>query len=478
MPELFLRGVEVDGRAVDVRVAGPTIAEVGPALRPSDDAEVIEGHGGALLPGLHDHHIHLLATAAARASVPVGPADVQDRAGLATALHRADAALPAGRWLRAVGYHEAVAGDLDRTALDVLLPRRPLRVQHRSGARWTLNSAAMVALGLSLDAGAPGVSGGPGASGAERDAQGHLTGRLHRGDAWLRDRLPRDEPPDLAALSGALAGCGVTGVTDATPFRAIADLDAVAEAAGSGALPQRVVAMGGPALAGATFPAALERGPVKLVIDDGDYPALDALAEQIAAAHRHRLPVAIHCVTRTSLVLALAAWDTAGSQVGDRIEHGSVIPPELHATIAGHQLTVVTQPGLVAERGDQYLTDVDADDLPHLYPCRSLLRAGIAVAASTDAPYTDIDPWAAMRAAVTRTTTRGAVLAPGEAVTPARALQLFLGAPSRPAGPPRLVRPGQPSDLCLLAEPLEAILRRLRADDVIWTCVRGEPVGT
>ncbi len=467
MRELLLRQVEVDGHVVDVRVAGPTITQVGASLRPSDGAEVIDGHGGALLPGLHDHHIHLLATAAGRTSVPVGPTDVGDRSGLAATLQKADAALPTGRWLRAVGYHEAVAGDLDRTALDALVPHRPLRVQHRTGARWTLNSAAIDALDLEAN----------GAPGAEHDALGRLSGRLHRGDAWLRDRLPRDEPPDLADLGAALARYGVSGVTDATPFREVDDLDTLADAVTTGALPQRVVAMGGSELAGAAFPVELQQGPVKIVIDDGDYPALDALTDQISTAHRHRRPVAIHCVTRTSLVLALAAWDTIGSQEGDRIEHGSVIPPELHATIAGHRLTVVTQPGFVAERGDQYLTDVDPDDLPHLYPCHSLLRAGIGVAASTDAPYTDIDPWAAMRAAVTRTTIGGVALGADEAVTPLQALELFLGPPDRPGGPPRTIAPGQPSDLCLLDAPLEIVLRQLGADHVILTCVRGTPTG-
>jgi predicted amidohydrolase YtcJ len=460
--ELFLRDVAVDGRRVDVRARGGAIAEVGAGLRPGPGAEVMDGRGGALLPGLHDHHIHLLATAAARASVSVGPGDVEGEVGLVAALRRADAALPHGRWLRAVGYHESVAGDLDRALLDALVPHRPLRVQHRGGARWTLNSAAIDA--VDLEGAAP--------PGAERDAHGRLTGRLHRTDAWLRDRLPHDEPPDLAGLGTALCQCGVTGVTDATPFHRLADLDALADAAATGALPQRVVVMGGPELAGAAFHGPLAPGPVKLVIDDADYPELDTLARQMSDAHRHHRPVAVHCVTRTSVVLALAAWEIAGAPPRDRIEHGSVIPPALHGSMAALGLTVVTQPGFIADRGDQYLADVDPDDLPHLYPCRSLLAAGIRVAGSTDAPYSDIDPWAAIRAAANRTTAGGSVISAVEAVPPMRALQLFLGPPDNPGGPPRTVTPRAPADLCLLGLPLEPALRRLAADDVVWTCVR------
>ena len=116
-----------------------------------------------------------------------------------------------------------------------------------------------------------------------------------------------------------------------------------------------------------------------------------------------------------------------------------------------HRLTVVTQPGFVAERGDDYLRDVDADDLPHLYPCRSLLDDGIPVAGSTDAPYTGADPWRAVAAATTRRTAEGHVVGPGEAVPARRALGLFLGDPHDPGGPARRVAPGEPADLCLLA---------------------------
>ena len=62
---LLIRDAELDGRRVDVRCAGGLVAEIGERItrRPGD--EVLEAGGGALLPGLHDHHLHLLAMAAA-----------------------------------------------------------------------------------------------------------------------------------------------------------------------------------------------------------------------------------------------------------------------------------------------------------------------------------------------------------------------------------------------------------------------------
>ncbi len=51
---------------------------------------------------------------------------------------------------------------------------------------------------------------------------------------------------------------------------------------------------------------------------------------------------------------------------------------------------MVTQPGFIAVRGDDYYRDVDPDDLAHLYPFASLVAAGIRVHASSDAPF---GPW-------------------------------------------------------------------------------------
>ena len=473
MLRTLLREVEVDGRVVDVELAGDRIAAIGRDVRPAGEVAVVEGGGGALLPGLHDHHIHLLATAAARASVAVGPGDVRDRAGLRAAFRRADAALAPTAWIRAVGYHERVAGDLDRSDLDALVPGRPVRVQHRTGARWTLNTAALLAAGIEAADGTPRPI--PDGIGVELDETGRATGRLHRSDAWLRERLPDAPAPDLASLGSALARLGVTGVTDTTPCTELSAFRPLVEAVGTGALPQRVVVTGGVELAGADLPEAVTAGPVKLVIDDAAYPALDELVAGMATAHRHGRPVAVHCVTQTALVLALAAWKEAGAAPGDRIEHGSVVPPEVVPDIARLGLTIVTQPAFVAERGDDYLVEVDPEDLPHLYRCARLRAAGIEVAGSTDAPYTDIDPWSAMRAAVTRTTREGRVIGGEEAIAPEAAIGLFLGRPDRPGGPPRRVAVGEPADLCLLAVPMAEVQRRLRADDVRWVCVAGRP---
>jgi predicted amidohydrolase YtcJ len=457
---MLIARAEIGGRGpLDVRIAGGRVAEVAPDLPRRRGEEVLDAAGAALLPGLHDHHLHLLSLAAAERSLDCGPPGVRTRAELARAL------APHARgdgWLRGVGHHESAAGELDRRALDAWVPGRPLRIQHRSGALWIFNSAAVERLGLAR-AEHPGI---------ERDERGEPTGRLFRADAWLREQLDAGDPPDLAAVGRGLARVGVTGVTDATASNGPAELAHLVAACERGALPQRVLALGGAALP-ALRHDRVATGALKLHLDDSALPDPDALADRISGAHAAGRAVAIHCVTRAEGVLAAAALAAAGARPGDRIEHAAVAPPELVELLARLGVTVVTQPGFVRARGDAYAHDVEPADRPWLWRARGLRAAGVALAAGTDAPFGDPDPWLALRAAVERRTAGGAPLGRDEALPPEEALDLFLAPLDAPGGPPRRVEPGVPADLCLLDRPWRAARRALSRDLVAATWCDG-----
>ena len=74
---------------VDVRCADGSIVEIGRDLAPISGEAEIDAAGGALIPGLHDHHIHLTALAAARSSIACGPPEVGDRSQLRDSLRAA-----------------------------------------------------------------------------------------------------------------------------------------------------------------------------------------------------------------------------------------------------------------------------------------------------------------------------------------------------------------------------------------------------
>lgn len=448
---MILRDAEIGGLRGDVRIEGDRVAGFGPRTQRRPGEEAIDARGGALLPGLVDHHIHLLALAAAEASVRAGPPAVRDGGALAAALERAETG--PGGWVRGVGYAESVAGLLDAKTLDLLHARRPVRLQHRSGALWILNSLAMARLGLH-SVSHPGI---------ERDDAGHPTGRLWRADALLRDRLP-SEPPDLARTAARLAGYGITTLTDATPDLDDSTVRLLARGVSDGRIPQRLHLLGAPS--GLDLPEGMTAGPAKIVLADSGLPSLPDLTARIAAEHARGRAVAVHCVTREALIMLAAALTDAGPLPGDRIEHGALIPRELLEELRALGVRVITQPGFLADRGDDYLNGVPAEDHQDLYRYGELLRAGIPVVPSSDAPYGPADPWQVIVAARDRRTAAGRVISPREKVTAGRALAGYLTPPGDPGGRPRTVRPGMVADLVLLDRPLRRALAAPSADHV------------
>ncbi|HQR02914.1 MAG: amidohydrolase family protein [Proteobacteria bacterium] len=460
---MLIRGADLWGHGLgDLRVAGGRIAALGQGLVHAPGEALVEARGGALLPGLHDHHIHLLAWAAAQASVACGPPAVADESALISALRQAAARLPPGAWLRGVGYHESVAGEIDRDWLDQALrdyPEVPVRIQHRGGRLWIFNSRGLDAIGDSTE-------------GPFEYREGRCTGRLYEGDAWLRTRLP-GQRSSLAAVSTYLARRGVTSVTDTTPGNDAAAYEHFAQTQVRGELRQRLVVMGGEDLAHGVALDCLRPGPCKIHLLESNLPDFDATVARIAASHALGRSVAVHCVTRTELHFTLAALEAAGTLAGDRIEHGAVVPPDALSMIARLGLSVVSQPAFITERGDQYLSDVDPDDRPWLYRLRGLVDAGIALAAGSDAPYGSADPWGAMAAAVSRRTRAGAYIGTAEALNPDQALALFRPDPFSPLAMPALTV-GMPADLCLLDRPWSAAAADMDKVEVCATWRDGE----
>ncbi|HEY9304784.1 MAG TPA: amidohydrolase family protein [Mycobacterium sp.] len=426
---LIQHAITLDGLQVDLRV-GARIDEVADTLDPRPGEDVLDAAGGTVLPGLHDHHVHLHSAAAAAASVWVGPPHVRDRAALVNVL--AGAAAGEDGWIRAVGYHDSVAGPLDRTVLDAMVPTVPLRVQHRSGVLWMLNSAGLARIGL----------------------EGHPDGRLRSTDAWS-DSLSRAHT-NLADLSARLSHYGITGITDATPDLDASDIVRLSELHRRGELRQQVLCL----------------APGKRILHDDDLD-LEDLADWIADRHRSGGPVAVHCVTAAQLVVTIAALRQVGTHPHDRIEHAAVAPADCVADLAELGVTVITQPNFVAERGDQYLDEVPAVEHDQLWRVASLLRAGVPVALSTDMPFGQPDPWAATRAAVNRTTPTGTLLGADERISARTALSMFFGYADEPARA-RTVQPGEPGDLCVLSVPPEPALAELDAGMVAATIVGGQ----
>jgi len=428
---MIIQNVDINGACRDVRLSGGVIAEIGNSLVGN---RYHDGQGGALIPGLHDHHIHLNATAAAMNSVKCGPPDVNSDNDLIARINQ-----PGQGWLRGVGYHQSVAGDIDRTWLDEYGPSRPVRIQHRSGRLWILNSLAIDILGQDMP----------------------KNGRLFDQDIYLRNGA---NFPNLTPLVKRLLSYGITGVTEVTPSNGLDEYHNYLKKA----KPLKLSVMGKAELCNFTDRTI---GPLKLHYHDHKLPSLDDLALEISMAHNKGRAVAAHCVTRAELMLTLAAIEQAGSYSGDRIEHAAIADKAAINWMKKLGMIVVTQPNFIRERAPAYEKDIAISEYQNLWRLRSFHIAGLKIAAGSDAPFGNPNPWFAMAAAVNRPNKFES-----ENISPELALALYTKPVHDAGGTPRKIGFGETADLCLLDRPWNEARQNLTDVKVTATWIDGELV--
>ena len=132
--------------------------------------------------------------------------------------------------------------------------------------------------------------------------------------------------------------------------------------------------------------------------------------------------------------------------------------------------TVVTQPGFIYWRGDNYLGRVEPGLLPYLYDTAGFLRNNIPLAFSSDSPVIDPSPWPGIFAAVTRRTCQGSQFpsppallnsreSDHEGVSLGQAMAAYTRGGARAEGLERvkgMIRPGMVADLAVLSGPLDS----------------------
>jgi predicted amidohydrolase YtcJ len=120
------------------------VGAVEPVGLPADGAEVVDGRGGTLLPGLVDAHAHLLQWASSRQRVSLAAAGSAVEAAELIA-----AAAPAEGLVRGANFHPALWPDRpDKALLDRLLPDQPVALFSNDLHTLWLSSAAMRLVGV------------------------------------------------------------------------------------------------------------------------------------------------------------------------------------------------------------------------------------------------------------------------------------------------------------------------------------------
>ncbi len=428
-----------------VAIAGGRIAAHGPFSELKSlvgpRTHLLKLAGRTVAPGFIDGHLHFLETAAVASGLAIYRC--RTIADLLAELRVAAARTPPGNWLRAFGCDESLLLDKrgpTRAELDHAVPKNPLRLRHQTlHASW-LNSRAIAALGLE----APGFR-PPDNALLACDASGKLTGLVIGMEEWITAHLPRVTRAEIEArariLSRELAAAGVTAFIDATVRNGVEEAALFGRLSGSGALSSRARIMIGAAHLESAEEAARAARPGGVGIVAAKFMPGVAYGEgQLSHRVRRALSLGLDCAFHATEVEdldeALTAIELARRQMGDadslpafRIEHGGTIPPNFIDRLVAMNAWVVTNPGFIHYRGLKYAEEPGL--LPHLYRAASLKRAGVHLAAGTDAPVTPPKPLVAIAAAVSRATMDGHQLAPDESLTIADALALFTRAAAR-----------------------------------------------
>jgi predicted amidohydrolase YtcJ len=406
---------------------------------------VVDGGGGALLPGFIDAHVHVRGYASTLLGIDCGPPAVRSLGELQALLRGQAQRRPPGHWLVGYGYDDFALVERrhpTRWDLDPVTPQHPVRLAHRSRHAWVLNSLALQQLGIAAAFVAP-----PGGTVARDPTTHEPTGLLIDMDGYLRERVPRVHGAQafrvgVRRASQALLAAGVTTVLDASVSNDLAAYEAFRAWTAEGDLAVRLALLLGAAAlddavaagvkVGEGTPACRVRG-VKLRLDEGSaglHPPPEEVHDLVWRAHRQGYPVAIHALEPPALAVALRALRAAQARqprpdIRHRIEHGALCPEAFLEELAALGIAVVTQPAFLWHHGPRYLAEIAAAQRPWLYRVKSLLDRGIAVAGSSDAPVIPPRPLEGIAAAVARRGADGRLIGAAERVGAATALRLF-----------------------------------------------------
>jgi predicted amidohydrolase YtcJ len=413
-------------------------------------AQLIDGGGRTVVPGLIDSHIHFMSYAANLLHI-----DLDGVSSLDTALDRVatgTATARAGTWVRGRGWNNNLWSptafptrhDLDRVTGD-----HPALMTRKDGHSIWVNSAALALAGITRDTPDP-----PGGR-IGRDSQGEPDGMLYEGAAMhsVYRLLPDDSAEDIRrALQQALqnaTAAGLTGFHDCESPEAFAAFQQL-EAAGQ--LPLRVVmllalptlhesiAVGLRSGFGST---RLRVGPVK-IFSDGSLGSQTAemlapfegttdnygvgtiaqadLEAAILAASGAGIAVAVHAIGDAANRRVLDAFARArlvesggvpppGGDDGDgyarytlrhRIEHAQMVDPADWGRF--RELGVIASMQPIHATSDMEAADRlwGARAGRGGYAWRSLQQAGARLAFGSDCPVESFDPLLGIHAAVTR----------------------------------------------------------------------------
>ena len=490
-------------------------------------ARVIDAGPAAVIPGLHDFHIHLVGLARTRSGVLLDGA--ADEGEVLHRLRAFAAEREAGAWVTGRGWSHAPFTAIAPEALEAAVGERPAFLASHDGHSAWASAAARRLAGLSSSTCDP--AGGR----IERESDGEPSGILRETAMDLVSGLvPRAQGealrPALEATLEELRAYGLTGATEAgdytdrngigadtdlgDSYSTLTDLAGVLDGRFRMTLGIPVDAIPAAAARGLRTGAPLDGrrtmrfGWAKEYADGalgsgtaalfeprscGDHdPGIlrvssDELDALFVAARPAGIGLAIHAIGDRAAATVLDAVERAPRRLDgvprDRMEHLQLMRASDRHRLAALGVIASIQPIHAAADRDlvEACWDGRQDDA---YAWRGLVEAGALLAAGSDAPVESVSPWLGLFAARHRrlpTDVRDD-WRPAQALGILEALHAYTLGPAlaRGASDEGHLRPGARADLAVLNVPLNALLDGdvdvsvIRADQV---AIDGTPIG-
>ncbi len=484
-----------------VAIQGERIALVGTG----DDLEgvrgpgtrVIDCGGKVVIPGFNDAHCHVFSHLRKLLSVDLSYPAVRSIADIKAVVREKAQRTPPGCWITGNGYHEFYLAEKrhpTRWEIDEVATEHPVVLCHLSLHACVLNSRALALAGITRETPEP-----PGAL-IERDLEtGEPNGILYEMLGYIREKvmppLSREEIDEGIALANReYLSWGITSIQEATVVNGTGQWRRFTRFKEEGRLQCRVYfmpgieAMGEFVEAGLTFGHGdlnLRVGGLKVILQEATgrlHPSREKLDSMLLDAEQAGFQVAMHAVPENMVAAALAALEHLRERLPDsgrrhRLEHCAECPPPLVERLRRTRAMVVTQPPFLYYSGERYLGTVPAEKQPWLYRFRTLLDAGIVVAASSDSPIVPANPLDGIHAAVNRQAFSGQELSPAERISPYEALRMYTANAafaSHEEGIKGSIRAGKLADLVILsADPTRVPPEELRNIRVEMTIIGG-----
>lgn len=504
-------------------VSGGRITWVGAGsdLPAGDYDETVDLKGRRVIPGFVDAHMHPVMLADFSKKISSLPPKVNSIEELKRAIQEVRKSQGPDKWIEGWGYDEGKLAERrspTRYDLDEGCSDSPVSIIRTCGHIRCVNSRALELAGITKDT--PDPQGGK----IDRDENGEPTGVLRENARNLVAPLIPDATFEqkvnlVVDLGKLLLSQGITAVCDTGSLDPTDNYDIYAEAAKKGfkqtvgvyymwdffagapdfSIPEdrldrrRQIFAAGLKLIGdgsVSGRTAWMYRPYLGAEDNCGFPVCsDELIESaIAFCQKNRCQLSMHAMGGRAIdrivnrVFGEEKW-TEGNVPHLRMEHWTEPTDEAIRKSAEKGLAVATQPIFVYAEIESYIANLGEERMKKTYPIRDMLKAGVPLCFSTDAPATSwavpSDPFPCIKGAVTRTAWDGADCGSEQAVDVETAIRLYTRESARVAGFPEMgeLKAGYRANFAVLSDDIMAVdPMKIDQIHVAATYVDGEKV--